>query len=359
MFRTVRTYFGIFLLLAALAHEGHGADRAPDALALQEPAPKSSAGQSETQARIKVTSNLVILPVTVKDAAGELVGGLQQSDFRVYDDGIEQSIRFFTAESSPLSLVVLMDDDLPAGVAGQMVASLRAIAGGFGPEDEATVCRFDVLFYPGSGFVRDLDALWNQIEEAKSHGGPSTSSPIPPINTGPIINGESTEGAPTNAGHAPTKALDDAVHASAELLRERGADRRKIVLLISDGENGKRFNHHTYEDTLGELQRSNSSVFSLAVGSSAYRKRFSRLVRYANDSGGDIYYAANSRSMEKLYSRITEEARHEYTLAYMPTANGKQPEYHTVEVRLLRPGLTVKTRPGYRAIPPTAPGDAS
>jgi len=46
---------------------------------------------------------------------------------------------------------------------------------------------------------------------------------------------------------------------------------------------------------------------------------------YANDSGGDIYYASGSDRMEKLHSRITEQARHEYTLAYAPEVTTKVP----------------------------------
>ena len=116
----------------------------------------------------------------------------------------------------------------------------------------------------------------------------------------------------------------------------------------------------TYADTAGALLGANISVFSLAVGSKTspveteglralkHRKRFSRLTAYANDSGGDVYSAAKSDSMERLYARITEEARHEYTLAYVPTANNKNSDYHAVEVRVARPEVIVKTRRGYR-----------
>src|SRR6267142_3516693 len=73
---------------------------------------QSASSQSEAQAKIRVNSNLVILPVTVKDRNGNLVPGLQKQDFRVFDDNVEQSIDVFTAEAFPLSLVVLIDDDL-------------------------------------------------------------------------------------------------------------------------------------------------------------------------------------------------------------------------------------------------------
>jgi len=323
-----------------------------DAQVPQESSPNSALSQVEARDRIKVASNLVVLPVTVKDASGNLVPGLQKSDFRVSDDGVEQSISVFTAEAFPLSLVVLVDDDLPSQVAEQMAKSLRAVAGGFGPEDEAMVCRYDLTFYPGPGFAHDFDTLWKDLEDAQSHSGPSTAGPVPfvtPPSTHAPGVGEPAQAADVNLGHAPTKALDDAIHATAELLRERGRDRRKIILLISDGENGKQFNHHGYDDTVGTLLASNISVFSLATGNAAYKKRFARLRAYANDSGGDIYYASKSGSMEKFYSRITEEARHEYTLAYVPRGNNKNSDYHAVEVQIARPGLSIKTRRGYSA----------
>lgn len=322
-------------------------------VAAQEPQPvpqSAPASPVEARDRIRVTSNLVVLPVTVKDGKGNLVAGLQRRDFRIFDDDVEQAISVFTAEAFPLSVVVLVDDDLPSDVAEQMVESLRAVAGGFGPDDEMMVCRYDLLFYPGEKFVRGIDAILKELEEARNLSGPSTAGPVPfvtPPSTHTLGVGEPAQAAPVNLGHAPTKALDDAIYSAVELLRERARDRRKIVLLVSDGENGAKFNHHSYDDAVRALLASNVSVFSVAAGSQKYRKRFLRLASYANDSGGDIYFAAKSDSMEKLYARITEEARHEYTLAYVPAGNKKDAEYHKVEVQVARSGMTVKTRHGY------------
>src|SRR5256885_1576009 len=177
--------------------------------------------------------------------------------------------------------------------------------------------------------------------------------PIPP-SSHQLGVGEPPLAAPTNLGSRPTKALDDAVHSAAELLHDRGASRRKIILLISDGLNEPQFNHHTYADTLEVLLQDNISVYSLAVGHSLKRK-FSRLVNYANDSGGDIYYAVQSAAMERLYSRITEQARHEYTLAYVPHVNNRNASYHKVEVHTTREGVTIRTRQGYYTGPLVVP----
>jgi VWFA-related protein len=222
----------------------------------------------EAQNKIRVNSDLVVLPVTVKDEAGELVAGLQQSDFRVFDNDIEQSLDIFTAEAFPLSLVVLIDDDLKSKDAAQMAPTLRAIIAGISANDEALICRFDLDFHPGDAFTADLDQIWSDLKHAQDYASPSTAGPVPsmtPSSDHPAGVGEPTPKVPVNAGARPTKALDDAIHSAAQLLHDRGIVRRKIVLIISDGANGTQFNHHTYADNLEILLRDNVSVYSLVL----------------------------------------------------------------------------------------------
>jgi len=326
------------------------------------PGPSRASSPSGTsgdeRSKIRVNSNLVVLPVTVKDQFGDLVPDLQQKDFRVFDGQVEQSLDVFTMEAFPLSLVVLIDDDLKSKDAAQMSPSLRAILGGISEHDEALICRFDLAFYPGDAFSADFDKLWSDLKSAQEHAAPSKAPVTAPVSSpsdhAPGI-GEPTPTAPLNPGHRPTKALDDAVHSAAELLHDRGAARRKIILVVSDGANGAPFNHYTYKDTIEALLRENISVYSLAVGSSLTKHKFSRLINYADDTGGDIYYASTSAAMERLYSQITEQARHEYTLAYVPRGTDRNVAYHKVEVRVSRPGVTVKTRQGYYATPASPP----
>ncbi len=157
----------------------------PTALDLRSQAP--SQGQSaspasrpsDAQTKISVNSDLVILPVTVKNQFGELVPDLEESDFRIFDDNVEQSVDVFTAESFPLSLVILIDDDLKSKEAAQMAPTLRAITAGISDNDEAMVCRFDLDFYPGDSFSGDLDKLWADLKNVQDKAGPSTAAPAP------------------------------------------------------------------------------------------------------------------------------------------------------------------------------------
>jgi Ca-activated chloride channel family protein len=318
--------------------------------------------QSEAQNKISVNSDLVVLPVTVKNQLGDLVPDLRESEFRIFDDDVEQSIDVFTEEAFPLSLVVLIDDDLKSKEAAQIAPTLRAITAGISANDEVIVCRFDLEFYAGEQFTGDLDKIWADLVriQARSERTRSKSQPAASTASDRALGvGEAPMKVPIKSGARPTKALDDAVHSAAELLHDRGLARRKMILVVSDGVNGAQFNRFTYQDSLQALLHDNISVYSLAVGNTLIKSKFQRLTSYSNDSGGDIYYASNSDRIEKLYAQMTEEARHEYTLAYVPRAIHSADPYHKVEVRVTRPDVTVKTRQGYYVSPSAPPSDTS
>jgi VWFA-related protein len=306
------------------------------------------------QGRIIFSVNQVVVPVTVKDSSGRLVADLTKDEFRIFEDKVEQRIAYFSNEAFPLSMVVLIDNDLKIKDAEEVAASLRAILAGMSTADEADVTRFDQFFHEGKGFTKNQDVLLTQIKRTAIDTEPSVAPPSPAMNNGPTINGHSaTSDAPQITGGVmqlkgqSTKALDDAVYSAAQLLKDRGRERRKIIFLISDGANGIRTNTHSYKETVKELLRYGVSVYSVAVSSAYFERRFSRLVDYAHDTGGDVYFAAKRATMEELYSRVTEQARNQYTLAYTPQDTNAASDYHSIEIRIKREGLTVDARQGY------------
>jgi len=309
--------------------------------------------QSEAKAKIVSNVNLVVLPVTVKKN-GVLVPDLHRDEFRVFEDNVEQSIDFFTAEAFPLSIVVLIDNDLKSKDAEQVDSSLRAVVAGMSLSDEAFVCRFDQYFHPGKGFTNDQDKLLAELKRISLDSEPSVGAPGPATTNGPTINGHSAIGDSPNIAPGvinikgrSTKALDDAVYNAAQLLKDRGRDRRKMIILISDGINGTRANVNTYDNTVKDLLRYNVSVYSIGVGNSYFDRKFSRLENYAHDTAGDIFFAAKANAMEDLYARVTEQARNQYTLAYTPRGTDRAKEYHDIEVRVKREGVKIQTRDRY------------
>jgi len=349
---TVATSLAIFALpalwLGMSAQTPQEASSAP-----QQTAPPDNPRLSEARAKITVNANLVVLPVTVKDSNGRLVPDLGKDEFRVFEDDVEQRIDVFTNEGFPLSMVILIDNDLKSKDAKEVEQSLDAIVGGLSNLDEAFVCRFDQFFHPGKGFTSDQDKLLTELQRTRLDSHTSVMAPGGPFN-GPTINNHAPDGSPaipesTRTIFAqPTKALDDAVFGAAELLKNRPRNRRKIIFIVSDGVNGgKKYNTNTYDNTVKELEGHNIAVFSVGVGSAVYDRKFERLSAYAHATGGDVYYAARRESLEELYSRITEEARNEYTLAYIPQKTNRAKDYHDVEVRVKREGLTILTRNRY------------
>jgi Ca-activated chloride channel homolog len=297
--------------------------------------------------RIRVRSDLVLLSVTVRDGKGNLVSGLKQGDFHVFDNEVEQRITAFTDEGLPISLIILVDSDTKWKDGTPMAKSLRAIAGGLSVADEAMVCRYDMLFYPGEKFTSGSDNLIDELKAAQAAVTPSPPYiPDPPITDAASTSGPPPLAAPTYAGARTTKAMDDALFSAAELLQGRGSDRRRIILIVSDGRNEPKLNHHTHDKVVELLLRDNISVYSLAIGVDGPKRRFSMVADYATATGGDIVYARKSSAMENLYSKVTEQARHAYIIAYVPTGNLKESDFHAVRVTP-KSGLTAITRRGY------------
>jgi VWFA-related protein len=340
----------ICLVLVALA-----AMRSPEALG-QATDQQASQQTQDPRARIRTTVSLVVVPVTVKDSQGELVTDLQQNDFRVFEDGIEQPITLFSADAFPLSAAILIDDDLKIGTAQKVQKTLETLAGAFSASDEVSLWRFDeVPEQVSENFIADNDTLLTQLKHI------DLSSSFPGIGSytmtnGPRVNTAQPPGpakVPTEAnGHPNTKHIDDAIYAAAEQLQDRPRERRKIIFLISDGQNAKN-NTHKYEETLKALLSADISVYAVGVGEANMNRGITFLgnnilAKYAHATGGDFFYGGVSReNLEGLYGRVSEQARNQYTIGYSGAHADRSKPYHTIEVRVRRPGLALLTRDGY------------
>lgn len=324
------------------------------------PASRAPAAQQSTQSQppaISTVTRAVIVPVTVKDSRGGLVAGLVQDDFHLFSDDVQQKIAGFSSDAVPLSTVVLIDDDLPDRTVAQVQKSLVAIAGGFGPRDEVALVTYDQ--YPNliSDFSTNNDQLFTQLKRLEL-GSHSTQIVADPTTAGPFINGQplpTATGEPQHGSKRPQNydSLDDAIYAAGEMLHSRPRDRRKIIFLVSDGSNSKN-NHHTFDETLRMLLEADVSVYSISVtrsvpfGKSVAQRGIAAIDKYANQTGGDTFFASKDADLERLYSDVTEQARNLYTLTFYPPAgtnSGK--DFHSIEVRVERPGLNVTARSGY------------
>src|SRR5258708_22223699 len=108
----LRRLFAVMLAVGSVLIEAQQSSTQEIRPARTQSLPQPAPQQSEARTKISVNSDLVVLPVTVKDLHGNLIPDLQREEFRIFDDNVEQSVDVFTVEAFPLSLVVLIDDDL-------------------------------------------------------------------------------------------------------------------------------------------------------------------------------------------------------------------------------------------------------
>ena len=317
-------------------------------------------------------TTFVNVPVTVKDSKGKLVAGLTWRDFRVYENGQYEPLRYFSVSAMPLSMAFVIDQSVTRDVMQKVNDSLGAIPGALAPYDEVAIFTYsNGAQNRSSGFTGAQSARVPYLLSMTKASGTEEETPI---NSGPFAscnvtsNGNCVDpnlqsGRSAGNGYFMTipkeiHTLNDAILAAAKELSTRPVERRRIIYVISDGkEYGSKA---TYKDVLKYLQQNQVAVYGTLVGDSArwgegYLSKFhlpftmydNRLVSYVMQTGGSLDSERNLNGIENSYKLIAEEARNQYTLGYYthePIFDGK---FRSIDVRVDRPGLDVVAKRGY------------
>jgi VWFA-related protein len=313
---------------------------------------------------LQKTVTFVTVPVTVKDDEGKLVDGLLAKDFSIYEDGTLQKLTLFTSDPFPLSAALVIDQGLPDPVLRKINQTFAALGGAFGPFDEVAVFTYGNTVNKRQDFgntTRMALALQRIRDDSGANAGASVVGG--PFGAGPQTNSKPMPG--TVQVQTPAReyhVLNDAILMAAQELAHRPAANRKIIFVISDGqEYGSRA---SYTQVLKVLLTDGIAVYAIGVDTAAmpvYNKvakaripgfGYSNILpRYSNATGGDVLDEFSKESIESAYQRITLEARNQYTLGYN-TAQKPSSNYRDIEVRVKRPGLEVFAKHGYYPLPP-------
>jgi VWFA-related protein len=340
-------------------------------------APRTSPGQigmasgRDDLYKMSVSVNFVQIPVRVKDASGKLVSGLSSNDFKVYEDGVVQQLRFFTADGFPLSAAVVLATDLPSTTMKKVNETLPALIGAFSEVDEVALYRYGHTVQQVSGFAGASSistASVNRIKRPGRQGGPPMLGG--PFGGGPSINGHPVYDPNANGGKAgdvqtaPKEfyVLNDAILRAAQDLSKRDKSRRRIIFVISDGR--EQGSNAGYDEVKRILLANNISVYGVGVDTAAIpiydkanRIRIpgfgtgNILPRYVSDTAGDMMAEFDRQGIEQAYAKIADTARNQYTLGYNAQAT-KSSAFRTIDVRVLRPNLNVFAKQGYYPLPP-------
>ncbi len=356
---------------------------APDAT-VQKPAPPPmppvktvSAGSVPRDAEtgqdlytIKVTKNVVLVPVMVKDGEGRLVGGLLPKDFSVLENGQQQKLEFFTSDPFALSVAVVIDTGMAEVGLKKVQDTLSALQGAFSQFDEVGIYTYSTTVGRVSDFTgvgKQLTAVLNEVKaySGASNGVPVTSGPLGP--QGPIINGIPI-GSPVDPVSTPPRVayvLNDAILMAARDLSKRPRDMRKIIFVISDGR--ELGSTASYADTLKVLLTQNITVYAIGVEGAAipvydrlqhlHLPKTGKLMGYSDilpkyvnaTGGGTVYGELSQADIEQAYAQVMGDARYQYTLGYSPKSGIGG--YRRIEVVVRRPAVKVYAKEGYYPLP--------
>ena len=316
--------------------------------------------------------NFVEIPFTVKDSKGNQVAGLTPRDVRVYENNVRQQLQFFTTSAFPLSAAIVIDQSLGFDNMEKVNNSLIALQGAFTPYDEVAVFTYN----NGPKMVTDFTAgpsarLTQALDRSKTTGREMMYYSTGPLSQNIDVNNgaQSYIDPNTNSSHGRSivgiqnpprdvHTLNDAILAAGTSLAKSPVGRRRIIYVISDG---KEYGSVAkFSEVVKYLNTNKIAVFGTLVGDSALpvtgfldrmhlplMMRDNILPAYATATGGNFDGEFRQGGIEKSFAKITSEVRNQYTIGYYthePFIDGK---YRNVEVKVLRPNLTVLAKKGY------------
>jgi VWFA-related protein len=342
--------------------------------------PQGGATPADSEAQyppFRINVNQVIVPVTVKDESGHLVGGLLSRDFTVRENGKKQTLNFFTSDPFALSAAVIFDLGMKDVDVQKVNHTFPALEGVFSPFDEVSIYSYSNVVGQIASWTavgQKLSATFDRLATAsgRNNGPPVVDGPFGP--QGPTVNNmpvDPNSAMVTASSQQESHVLNDAILKAALDLSKRDRARRKVIFIISDGREYR--SNASYRDVLKVLLSNNIMVYAIGVGGSAipiYNKveklhlpRFGYsdiLPKYANATGGEVLNELTRTGLEDAYSRLLGDARNQYTLGYV----SHQPavgQHNDVEVLVdrpsckrssIRPCVDVSAKEGYYAMPP-------
>jgi len=313
--------------------------------------------------KIRAKIDLVVVPVTVKGSGNKLITGLKKDDFVLLEDGTRQTISNFSVDPVPLSAAVVVETGLAADSLSKVQQTFSALAGSFSAYDEVAVYRYDKFVTKILDFSNkdaQFETAMKSMRELKPD--PNTgvgSNPRGPFsNAGPVINGtpvlppgQANPGGIIISPPKASKVLHDAIFAAAADLSKRERSRRKMVLVISDGDTTG--SDHSFDDTKNILLQFGVQVYAVGLDQPFPFKTVSVLDDYAKATGGDVYFVGSIQNIEKSYMTATEEARNQYIISYVSNneLNGPGPVFRDIDVQIASGNFKTLHRKGYYQYP--------
>jgi len=279
---------------------------------------------------IGVNVDLVLVYATVSDKKGRFVPGLKQENFKVYEDGIEQSVSLFAQEDVPITMGILLDlSGSMRGKIEQVNQAALALIQASNRQDQVFLIGFNEEVELLQDFTSDIDEITDALENIVVMGG---------------------------------TALYDAIYLGVQKA-STGTRTKKAIVVITDGED--RDSYYKLNELVKKVQESDVMVFCIGFLNPAPEKglfgRWSKseaekareaLVRIAEETGGKAFFPDKLTDLHDIVSEIASELRSQYSIGYFSSNRARDGTYRRIKIELSGLDLSNKQlryRRGYYA----------
>lgn len=269
-------------------------------------------------------TDTVWLAVTVTDAQGRPIAGLDRDDFQIFEDGTRQDISIFERDPQPIALSLLIDSSTSME---DTIGMAKEAAAGFtstlGPRDAAQIIDFNSDTRIRQTFTHDSVALDKAIRAIRTGGSTSLYTAL--------------------------------YIAISELTRERDKTpderRRQAIIVLSDGEDTTSLK--SYEDVAEVVKSSGVAIYAIGLREkpTGTVRRFNQgdfaLRSFSQMTGGRLFSVEDPRQLPAIYMQIATELASQYFIGYNTRNLQRNGAWRQINVRVTRPETVVRTRSGY------------
>lgn len=296
---------------------------------LQSKSPQQS-DQRQKGYTIGVNVDLVVVHASVYDKSGHFVGGLKKENFKLFEDGVAQTINSFSQEDVPVSMGILIDTSGSMRNKIEMVSKAAlAFIRASNPEDQVFLLGFNHEVELLEDYTNDLDLISDTLDNIIVTGG---------------------------------TALYDAVYLAVQKA-QKGVKPKKAIVVITDGED--RDSYYKLDELLAKVQESDVQIYCVGFLNQAPEKglfgRFSKtapekareaLQEIADETGGKAFFPQKVSEINVVVSEIAHELRNQYSIGFLSSNTQKDGSWRRVKLVLEgvnAPAYHVRNRTGYFA----------
>ena len=269
--------------------------------------------QSPQQPTFRSRSETVAIYATVTDRSGRLVPGLTKDNFEVREDGRRVDVTLFSNDPQPATVAIMLDMSQSIGTKVLRTRdSTQRFIDSMLPGDRVRIGTFGLEIALSPILTGDKEVLTRILHEELWPGG---ATPL------------------WNALFAAMTSLE-------------GETGRRVVLSLTDGEDTASL--PGWPGTLDDVKRKavdeDFMLYAIAMEGSGLERH---IVDLTEATGGGHFEVKHDADLGAMFAQVIDELRHQYLFGFVPkTLDQKQ---HSLEVRVLRPGLKAKARKSYLA----------